>query len=621
MKKIAFLVVGEMFRSGGQYTRIKDTPESYSPQKEACASHISLANRLIDLGFETEFFIESYATKNEIEMKSWYGDRLKICNLRETLVGLENLTRQALANLESVYDCVFVCRGDLLLKDMFIDCFDPSWDSVLFPFACWINQHMHFNKPRVSDTMMFIPGRLIDELKNRLFISHEAWWNFVEHKVLSDDDLGFMINTYHDSDSEKDYNPLYRMVGRKESSFWYSIGYVVGPNFEPVATEERKKFPDWSPRSILNPDETEKSLDDMWEWWHKETGRLPRFIDLIGFSNEQTIKNYRHHEVKYWKQDGDDLVITGDGGQVTVRFKKKSDHTYEGNHESNREVSFVIKKVNTHAWHDKKKISLCIRKKKTKVALCIRGGVSRKSGDSRFLGSIYENETKQYANYKAVFNSVKKHILECNKNKDIDIFLHSWTEELKDELESLYHPKSSIFENNNNYAEDILKRCRHPMEFSGISQALAIKKSIEVKEEYELSNGVNYDAVLLYRPDVLIWKDMVLDEYDIKKGIFVNAHPNKNGDYHFFMSSEDASLFKNLYESPFAGNHYAMHHWIRSYIENFMKRPLHMDKIVPGEYQEIARPNKMLAYPIKVYNISPDFFTQYGMSMEDLGLS
>ena len=33
--------------------------------------------------------------------------------------------------------------------------------------------------------------------------------------------MGFLLNTYHDADSYKDYNPYYYMVGRDQTTEWY----------------------------------------------------------------------------------------------------------------------------------------------------------------------------------------------------------------------------------------------------------------------------------------------------------------------------------------------------------------------------------------------------------------
>ena len=49
---------------------------------------------------------------------------------------------------------------------------------------------------------------------------------------LTYDDLNVMLETLHDSDSEKDYNPLYRIVNRPQSTEWHSSGYAFEKKVE-----------------------------------------------------------------------------------------------------------------------------------------------------------------------------------------------------------------------------------------------------------------------------------------------------------------------------------------------------------------------------------------------------
>jgi hypothetical protein len=39
--------------------------------------------------------------------------------------------------------------------------------------------------------------------------------------------ISYFVNTYHDSDSEKDWNPLYKIANRPESKIWYSEGHII----------------------------------------------------------------------------------------------------------------------------------------------------------------------------------------------------------------------------------------------------------------------------------------------------------------------------------------------------------------------------------------------------------
>ncbi len=57
-------------------------------------------------------------------------------------------------------------------------------------------------------------------------IGHEMWQNLVDYAKLSYDDLDTMLTTFHDSDSAKDFNPLYYIVNRPESTVFHSKGYI-----------------------------------------------------------------------------------------------------------------------------------------------------------------------------------------------------------------------------------------------------------------------------------------------------------------------------------------------------------------------------------------------------------
>jgi len=249
--------------------------------------------------------------------------------------------------------------------------------------------------------------------------------------------------------------------------------------------------------------------------------------------------------------------------------------------------------------------------------------MSRRSGDSRTKGSIYFDN--KYVNYKAVFTSIEKHILHANSHHNIDIILQSWNEDLKQDMLDMYKPIRFVFENNTDYQKEILDRCSDDSDFSGVSQALSMRNVLALKESHESEKYFSYDMVVIYRPDVLLWKDMILDSYNLSFGVFVNAHNELGqcggGDFHFIMSSKDSKIFKHLYDSPLNGNPHKIHSWTKTYIEKHMGRKVVMDDFTPGLHQEVARPHKMRQGPIDRYGINPLIFLEYGMKMEDLGLS
>ena len=218
-----------------------------------------------------------------------------------------------------------------------------------------------------------------------------------------------------------------------------------------------------------------------------------------------------------------------------------------------------------------------------RIAICMRGAISKKD---RFLkkNSLYSKG--KYVDYKKCYHSIIKHIVQ--PDHQYDFFLHSWNPDLEEELVQLYKPVAYSFEDNRLYNDEISKLCVKEDDFGGISQALSTKKSIELKEQYEKEHKITYDLVLLYRYDVLLWKDIRLGDYDTEK-IYVNAHDNSNGDFHFVMNNNNAKKFKYLYDSIKLGNQYQHHFWIKNYVEKYMKKKLYMDDIVPGVHQSVIR--------------------------------
>jgi hypothetical protein len=242
-----------------------------------------------------------------------------------------------------------------------------------------------------------------------------------------------------------------------------------------------------------------------------------------------------------------------------------------------------------------------------KVALCMRGAVGKVSGDLPMAGDLYNSS--KYLNYTQCYNSIVRHILEPNKHLyDIDIFQHCWSVDLEKELVELYKPKAYIFEDNRKYNEEIGKLCRNPNDFSGISQALAIKKSIEIKEAYEKQNTISYDIVILYRYDVLLWKNIDISTYDLTSlNIYVNG--DINSDFHFIMNNKNANTFKYLYNSILYNNPHRIHFWISNYIVHYMKVPVYADTIMPGRFQEVIR--KIWEFSINKGYLSLEQFNSY----------
>jgi hypothetical protein len=215
-----FIILGECFRSGNQYTRIRGLPESYDQQINACNSHIDFF-KSIEKSIKIDVFIGSYHTPYNSELFSIYKHYLIGNLMYDKVIGLTNLFKNCIKKIHpNNYDFIFYFRIDLCFKPEMINAFRPKRQMILFPCICFIPYHKTEDEhPRVNDTMMFIHKKYFKYL-HRMIISHDSWSHMINNMDLTYEDLGVMIQTYHDSDSYKDLNPLYYIVNREECKTW-----------------------------------------------------------------------------------------------------------------------------------------------------------------------------------------------------------------------------------------------------------------------------------------------------------------------------------------------------------------------------------------------------------------
>jgi hypothetical protein len=223
------LLLGESFRLGGQGTRYRGSTESYSEQIAACDQQKSFIQHIIkEYNLRSiSVFIATYTTQFDNEILSKYSDYLIGHHLYPEVSGLNNLFRKSIQEVENLekYDFVFYIRIDLFLKKGLFDVFDPTINMILFPTICWKRDSKVGNDPRVNDTLLFIPKKYYSYIPT-IEIGHDTWHTLMKRTDLDYKDLDTMIDTYHDSDSAKDYNPLYYIVNRPENKTHHSQGDV-----------------------------------------------------------------------------------------------------------------------------------------------------------------------------------------------------------------------------------------------------------------------------------------------------------------------------------------------------------------------------------------------------------
>lgn len=146
--------------------------------------------------------------------------------------------------------------------------------------------------------------------------------------------------------------------------------------------------------------------------------------------------------------------------------------------------------------------------------------------------------------YEKCADSIKKHLI---SRYDCDVFMHTWTEsdhETKtwhslntrvrlidvktiEKIKNLYALKDIIVEKQKPIENNVLIPCQHNKGKSQISKSgmefmiHSQKKVNELRKKYQKENHIQYDYVLMIRPDIKLRKDFILDQIDkeIKKEV------------------------------------------------------------------------------------------------------
>jgi hypothetical protein len=177
-----------------------------------------------------------------------------------------------------------------------------------------------------------------------------------------------------------------------------------------------------------------------------------------------------------------------------------------------------------------------------RIALCLSGlagGLSDKTASGR---TFIENPKGQRVpvDWQRGFEHYEKYLLNVNNN--VDIFIHTWNEELEEELTAAYRPKLAIFELQRTFAQNIRRQ-------NAYSRWYGVKQVSQLKKAYEEQNGFAYDFVMLGRFDIAWQTSVIFNKFDpaffyvgnwiqaFKDGNVINPH-----DYYYRKLNLDPSV-------------------------------------------------------------------------------
>ena len=250
---IIFIIAGGSFRKGSRGNKNFGSENSYDEQIKASKSHIAFLEHIKKkYNLTISIIISTYSTKYNNDLINIYNDYIVDINIfkynnENDLIGIHRMFHESYKDHLKNYDAMFFFRIDIVLKQKLFDIFDPNSQKILFPFICSkiniLNGHIDdrypSGHPKHSDILLFIPKKYF-YIINHIDLGHWTWEKLVvgsgrknRKNILRYDDLDCMIYTYHDSNSENDWNPLYYIVNREQACFesWNDCGIFDKKNY------------------------------------------------------------------------------------------------------------------------------------------------------------------------------------------------------------------------------------------------------------------------------------------------------------------------------------------------------------------------------------------------------
>lgn len=138
-----------------------------------------------------------------------------------------------------------------------------------------------------------------------------------------------------------------------------------------------------------------------------------------------------------------------------------------------------------------------------KVAIClygIVGGTDGKDGAGKTVP------------FEECYKTYKNHIIDIN---NADVFIHSWSVEVEEELINLYKPKKYIFQPQKSFNKERKRFTVKPdAAYRSLSKWYSFGQVSKLRQDYEFENNFKYDWVMFSRFDTLFFVDMDFSTYE-----------------------------------------------------------------------------------------------------------
>lgn len=267
-------------------------------------------------------------------------------------------------------------------------------------------------------------------------------------------------------------------------------------------------------------------------------------------------------------------------------------------------------------------------------ALVLRGGVS--PIDRQYRSIRKQPSGIEKVDISVVRESLFRNLQETNPSWDFDFYLFSWDSDLESKYGELFDFQAQQFEGNGRYRAQIWTlvlrnlvnallfnfplfkkkmanlKATLAQDFSGISQSLSISKAMELLKSNDLVKQIQYDLVILCRPDVIVLEPIDLENYS-PEVITCNGYKDRQGDFRWIFGTQFLEHFISL-PTHFKGRGiHQPHVWIRDYFDS-KGLPYKMDKVQAGLGEEVLRKtrgNGIAFSDLEKYGLSKSEYSRY----------
>jgi len=263
-KKLLIISTGGTFRKGfnGDQTMGED-PEAISNQQRASKSVVAFTRYIkYAYGIDSDILVSTYHTlvakdrseTNDETLKGFYEGTTSDFQFMDfkdaedrhvifTRTLAHAVNRKDHPQLDS-YAAVLFIRPDLRLKQGFFSYFEP-FERLTLGFLAANFPHQEYKEPLTCDVLLYTPSFAFDILKVALdnplsykknnegtdtdtgkFVLSEHNWDSYGHH-----DVGFMLNTFHVTDTARTSNPLFEIVGRRSVDVSIDVGLTYDDFF------------------------------------------------------------------------------------------------------------------------------------------------------------------------------------------------------------------------------------------------------------------------------------------------------------------------------------------------------------------------------------------------------